>query len=234
MKVAILIDGGFFLKRFPTIHPDKDKRDPNIVAKCIGSLIRKHLEKLNKDVCVKEPWSLLYRSFFYDARPFSENAMLPVTRRQINLRNSDTARFRNELFDLLSAMPKMALRLGTVQRKSNRSWVISGEAQKKLLTQELNVDELVDDDFQLNVGQKGVDMRLGLDVASLTLKKQVDTIVLVTGDADFVPAAKLARREGVSINLDPLWQNVAKDLFEHIDGLYSGVQNPSRRQRNDS
>ena len=37
---------------------------------------------------------------------------------------------------------------------------------------------------------------LEFDVASLTLKKQANTIVLVAGDSDFVPAAKLARREG--------------------------------------
>jgi uncharacterized LabA/DUF88 family protein len=40
-------------------------------------------------------------------------------------------------------------------------------------------------------------MRIGLDIASMTLKRQVDTVILVTGDSDFVPAAKLARREGV-------------------------------------
>lgn len=74
--------------------------------------------------------------------------------------------------------------------------------------------------------QKAVDMKIGLDIASLTLKKQVENIVLVAGDADFVPAAKLARREGVRIILDPLWRSVASDLFEHIDMLYSGFPNP--------
>jgi uncharacterized LabA/DUF88 family protein len=52
-------------------------------------------------------------------------------------------------------------------------------------------------DVILGLRQKGVDMRIGLDIASMTLKHQVDTIILVTGDSDFVPAAKLARREGV-------------------------------------
>ena len=49
-------------------------------------------------------------------------------------------------------------------------------------------------------------MRIGLDIASPTLKRHVDIIILVSGDADFVPAAKLARREGVQFVLDPLWQ----------------------------
>jgi len=64
-------------------------------------------------------------------------------------------------------------------------------------------------------------MRIGLDIASVTLKKQADTIVLVAGDSDFVPAAKLARREGVEFILDPMRQSIREDLFEHIDGLIS-------------
>lgn len=38
-------------------------------------------------------------------------------------------------------------------------------------------------------------MRIGLDIASLTLKKQVATLVLVTGDSDFVPPIVLVQRE---------------------------------------
>ncbi|WP_204245095.1 NYN domain-containing protein [Cloacibacillus sp. An23] len=55
----------------------------------------------------------------------------------------------------------------------------------------------MEDDVTLNVKQKGVDMRIGLDIASVTYKKQVQRIVLISGDSDFVPAAKLARREGM-------------------------------------
>ncbi len=69
-------------------------------------------------------------------------------------------------------------------------------------------------------------MRIGVDIASLTLKKQVDQIVLVAGDADFVPAAKLARREGVDFILDPMWQSVPPSLNEHIDGLRSTCSRP--------
>lgn len=69
-----------------------------------------------------------------------------------------------------------------------------------------------------------------VDIASLALKKQVDTLVLVAGDSDFVPAAKLARREGIDFILDPLWQQINGDLFEHIDGLQSGLARPGRHQ----
>ncbi len=73
-------------------------------------------------------------------------------------------------------------------------------------------------------------MRIGVDIASIALKRQARTIVLVSGDSDFVPAAKLARREGVEIILDPLWQSVNEDLYEHIDGLQSGLPRPGRER----
>ena len=38
----------------------------------------------------------------------------------------------------------------------------------------------------------------------MSYKRQVDQIVLVAGDSDFVPASKLARREGIDFILDPL------------------------------
>ena len=60
----------------------------------------------------------------------------------------------------------------------------------------------------------------------MTLKRQVDTIVLVTGDSDFIPAAKIARREGVEFILDPMWQSVEDELQEHVDGIASGFDRP--------
>jgi len=81
-------------------------------------------------------------------------------------------------------------------------------------------------DVRINLRQKGVDMRIGLDIASMTLKHQVDTIILVTGDSDFAPAAKLARREGVEFLLDPLWQRVSDELSEHVDGVISVFTRP--------
>jgi uncharacterized LabA/DUF88 family protein len=81
--------------------------------------------------------------------------------------------------------------------------------------------------LRLGLRQKGVDMRIGIDITTLTLKKQVDTIILVTGDSDFVPAAKVARREGVEFLLDPLWQTVNDDLHEHVDGVVAAFRDPS-------
>lgn len=91
----------------------------------------------------------------------------------------------------------------------------------------MSIDDLEDEHLFYDIKQKGVDMRIGLDIASLAFKRQVDQIVLIAGDADFVPAAKLARREGIDFILDPLWNPIHDDLIEHIDGLKSVCPDPS-------
>lgn len=52
----------------------------------------------------------------------------------------------------------------------------------------------------------------------LSYKHQVDQIILISGDSDFVSASKLARREGIDFILDPLGATIKPALFEHIDG----------------
>ena len=59
-------------------------------------------------------------------------------------------------------------------------------------------------------------------------KRLVDQIVLIAGDSDFIPAAKLARKEGIDFILDPMWNHVNDDLLEHVDGLRSTCPDPSR------
>jgi uncharacterized LabA/DUF88 family protein len=223
-KVAILIDGGFFLKRLPTVRKDADTHDPASVDRALGQLISSHLDGIHSQNDGKTPWALLYRCFYYDAAPYTNKGHLAISKKAIDYSKTPEAVFRLELFQQLRKRPNLAIRLGHIERE--RSWIIKEEIQKQLLSGTKSVEELTDDDFYPGLRQKAVDMRLGLDVASITLKKQADTLVLVTGDADFVPAAKLARREGVPVILDPLWQSVKPQLFEHIDGLRSGFSRP--------
>lgn len=72
-------------------------------------------------------------------------------------------------------------------------------------------------DFVPDMEQKGVDLRIGIDVARLALKRIVDTLVLVTGDSDFVPAMKFARTEGVKVYLETLGHPVRRELKAHAD-----------------
>lgn len=107
-------------------------------------------------------------------------------------------------------------------------WRLKEGKLKQLLGGAIQFQNLTDDDFEYEAAQKGVDMRIGLDIASLSFKKQVDQIILVAGDSDFVPAAKLARREGIDFILDPLWHPIHPSLHEHVDGVRSTCPDPSR------
>lgn len=72
-------------------------------------------------------------------------------------------------------------------------------------------------DLVPNIEQKGVDLRIGLDIARLALQHIVDVIVVVTGDSDLVPAFKFARREGIRIYLDHMGHGVKRELKVHTD-----------------
>lgn len=93
-----------------------------------------------------------------------------------------------------------------------------------MLAGTIQVGDLKDEDFRPDIQQKGVDMKIGLDIASISNRRLADQIVLVTGDSDFVPAVKYARREGIDLVLDSLDAPVPEDLLEHVDGHQSVIR----------
>ena len=46
-KAAILIDGGYLLKRLPAVRADIDSTDPQDVGRAINQLVWGHLNQLN-------------------------------------------------------------------------------------------------------------------------------------------------------------------------------------------
>lgn len=62
-------------------------------------------------------------------------------------------------------------------------------------------------------------MRIALDMSSMSLKKQAEVFALVTGDSDFVPIIKFARKEGRQIYLYTLGHGVKQTMYEHSDLL---------------
>jgi uncharacterized LabA/DUF88 family protein len=228
LRAALFIDGGFLLQRLASVRPDVDPADPVAVDRAIGQLVHAHLDHIRQIEGGADVRAHHYRSFFYDAAPYHHMAQLPVSGRNLNYDKTPQAQFRRALHVALRKRSNMAVRLGTVRLE--RSWVLNERAQKDLLRGARTVADLMDEDFTAALRQKGVDMRFGLDVASVTLKRQANVLILVTGDSDFVPAAKLARREGAQVILDPLWASVSDDLHEHIDQLRSGFARPRRRE----
>ncbi|WP_412507549.1 NYN domain-containing protein [Roseovarius sp. SYSU LYC5161] len=227
-RVAILVDGGYFMRRLPAVQPRIDTGDPTTASTAVKRLVTSHLKRINKIARLPHSRSLLYRAFYYDAAPYLEKGHRPISGRGIDYSKTDIAKFQLALHENLRRTSNMAVRLGELRRDTESLWELKPRVLKSLQSGRRDFSDLTDDDFRPTFRQKAVDMRIGLDIASITLKGQADTIVLVAGDADFVPAAKLARREGLKIILDPLWQKVGADLFEHIDGVYSGFPNPKR------
>ncbi|MCY4470876.1 MAG: NYN domain-containing protein [Thiotrichales bacterium] len=71
------------------------------------------------------------------------------------------------------------------------------------------------------IEQKGVDLRIGLDIARLALRDMVRALAVVTGDSDLVPAFKFACREGVRVYLDHPGHSVRPELKAHADIVIS-------------
>ncbi len=219
IKVAILVDGGFYRKRAHFLFGDKSpqKRADELFTYC-----KRHLtyNSFNQD----EPISL-YRIFYYDCPPATKNVMHPLTGKVTSLEKTDLYKWTTDFFQELSSKRKLAIRKGELL-ESSVGYNIKPEVVKKLCRKELTIDDLSERDFILDMKQKGVDMRIGLDIAALANKRLVDQIVLIAGDSDFVPAAKHARREGVDFILDPMWLPIKHSLQEHIDGIHTPTFKP--------
>lgn len=215
-KVAILVDGGFYRRRAQILFGDMPA-----VERCneLMDYCRRHLRA---DQNEKRE---LYRIFYYDCPPMEKKLYHPLLKTQIDYSKSDLHTWMTEFLTCLKKQRKVALRMG-VLADEQAHFSIRYDATKKLCAGTKRLSDLTEADFELSLDQKGVDMKIGLDISSMAYKKQVNQIILISGDSDFVPAAKLARREGIDFILDPMWNPVKPNLLEHIDGLKSCCQRP--------
>ena len=220
MNTAIMIDGGFFLKRYPKIFKNGWTHTPKIKAENMYRMAMRHLHQKDNH------HHQLYRIFYYDCKPFDKGIHNPISDKFVNFPKTQQAIDRIAFFNELKKRRKLALRLGNL--KSSKNWIISPNKTKDLLSNKIQIKDLNENDIKLDMRQKGVDMKIGLDIASLAIKKMVSQIILISGDSDFVPAAKTARREGIDFILDPMWNPIDPDLHIHIDGLMSTCFNPNK------
>ncbi len=214
-KTAIMVDGGFYRRRAQTLIGDKTAEDR---AKELMDYCHRHLRE-------RDTWNELYRIFYYDCPPMSKRVFHPLLNTTVDFAKTDLYVWMTAFLSELKKQRKVALRLG-VLADAQAHYNLHPKIIKKLYSGKLAFADLTKEDFQINVQQKGVDMKIGLDIASLSYKKQVNQIILISADSDFVPAAKLARREGIDFILDPMWSSINPELHEHIDGLRSCIPRP--------
>jgi len=203
-KYAILIDAGFIKRKIGSL-------DTPLTAEKVVEFT----ERIKARVELKG--LILHRIFYYDAEPLTVRKPKPLTGGKnkweiYDFSSTPIYQTNLQLLEDLKREPFFAVRLGEVHF---RGWSVK---QHKLNPKETNTSiQLDSNDLVPNVQQKGVDMRIGLDISSLSLKDQVDVIVLVTGDSDFIPALKFARREGKQVILVTLGQGIRPEIYAHTD-----------------
>lgn len=217
--MALIMDGGHVIKRL-------GREFRRVVT---AQDVQQLAELLTRKVS-KARLSRLYRVFYYDAEPYRKNQTRPLGGPEIRFADTAVARQREQLLRGLDLSPDFAVRRGDVVF---RGWLPSKEAMNALQTQPGTI--LESKDFQPNFQQQGVDMRIGLDIAALALKKLVDTVVLVTGDADMVAATRFARREGLRVGLCTLGHPTTRwELRAHADFLLRWTANSGQRRDGDA
>ena len=159
---------------------------------------------------------VLYRVFYYTADPLTNKATNPISKSETNLASTPQHARNLSLINKLEHEPDFAVRRGQLVMQG---WRISPKSLRELSTgSKTTVDA---EDLTPSIQQKGVDMRIGLDLAVLAIKRLISTVVIVSGDSDLVPALKLARTEGLRVHLATLGEHVRPELRIHADHVLS-------------
>jgi uncharacterized LabA/DUF88 family protein len=190
-KAAVIIDGSYLRIEF------KNKHKKNIEPQQVVEIAKRVVDK-----------DELFRIYFYDAEPYPGKLTNPITNVVKDFSNDYVHNIITQFQRSLARMDYVAFRSGTL---AFRGWALkdSQAARKKS-------EELTGDDVKPILTQKTIDVKIGLDIAWIASRKIVDKIIIITGDSDFIPAMKFARKEGLHIILCSL-AKVRPEMKEHAD-----------------
>lgn len=204
-KVAVMLDAAYVLKRLYVLLGRQHAASSDVLAFA--------------HACVKQDEEL-FRIYVYDCPPSKMKVTNPISKKKIDLAASPVAQRLTGLQDNLAIADHVAFRKGEL---AFSGWKLKAGVTSKLATQSCAASDLV-----VDLKQKGVDMKIGLDIAWLSSKRIVDAIILATGDTDFVPAMKFARREGVRVIVVSMGQaNPTVSMRTHADEVRSVSYPPS-------
>lgn len=202
-KVAIIVDGQFLLHRIRDAQSSTQYPNLEDQYNFLTNLINSNDEEL-------------FRIFYYQGSPNKQTVDKPISKDKINFSESQINKYSSNLITELSNKDFVAMRLGDT---FFRGWKLKNPVLEKIRKGIIkDTSKLTDDDFTPDFQQKGVDIKIGLDVAWLSNNNIVDRIYMVTGDADFIPALKQARRDGIQIKLVKIGtKKIKNDLLKHSD-----------------
>lgn len=200
-RYALLLDGGFLIRklearlhRFPVAQDIQAVAERIAASECVAGLSR-------------------LRVYFYHSRPAAQILVNPISKERFALGATRVFAQHAQLLDELETAPDFALRLGETDVTG---WRLGDTAFRRILK---NPRLLRASDLVPAITQKGVDLRIGLDIARLAFTHSVEAIVAVTGDSDLIPALKFARREGMRVFLCPLGHGIKRELRAHADRI---------------
>lgn len=198
-KVNILIDGGFFIQKFKERY--KKMPSANDVEKEITTIMNEVQNKTGKDSN-----DILFRVYYYDCNPYGGKAKKPGSSDEFDFSSTKTFQAKERMLRNLAQKERFAVRLGE----------LSFDGWDKVKRTDPKTGKDVED-YVPKLHQKGVDMKVGLDMALMALKHLVDKVVLVAGDSDFIAPMKFVRKEGLQVYLYSMGHNVKSRLIEHCD-----------------
>lgn len=170
-----------------------------VLAKKAGRAYNPDLIEAVAHACCGEGESI-FRVLYYDCAPYHGKTRLPVSGNERTFDGTD-AWLRQ-----LAAKDLFAVRRGVLKFR--------GYKPKRGLVGPPKSDE----DFSPDFEQKGVDMRIGLDIATYSSSRAVDRIVLISADTDCIPALKHGRKAGLQAVLMRFPKTkLSADLLAHVD-----------------
>lgn len=205
MNVSILIDGSFFWMKHLEARLGQPPTAESVKQAC--DLIMDDTEFAS---------DRLFRAYYYDSPPYGGKAVHPISQREIEFSSTDQYRIKNEYLDHLMRMPRMQLRLGSL---AMQGWKLNKKNMRVIMETLGSNRPLQPQDVAINLVQKEVDMLMGLDIAWMAARGMVEKIVLLTGDADMIPAMNFAREHGLLVFVAKFGYYLSDKLREHADGV---------------
>jgi len=211
---AILIDGGFLKRKVGS-------RQNPLTAESFQAFVtqlrgHEHLRDYS-----------LHRIYYYDAPPLEGTQQRPLQGGTQDFGNSALAGINKRLVQGLKRVPYVSLRMGKLVF---RGWQVRRELLQQEESEQTDSVRVTSEDLSPIIHQRGVDIKLGLDIAMLTFKRLVQAIVLVTADSDFAPAMRFARRDGMHVFLAPLGHILTEEMLENSDMIIEMADNTDARE----
>jgi len=154
----------------------------------------------------------LFRIIYYDSPPYIGTVDNPVSGTTTTFNKPQT------LLNNLGEQEYVAVRKGVIKFRGWERTQASLKAHAEAAKNGHPPPALTDADFQPRFEQKGVDLRIGLDMVSNAVTQKNDLMILMTGDTDLIPALKIVRSHGVQVcgvNL-PNYK-IISELKHHLD-----------------